>query len=237
MSELLVSVRSVAEARAALAGGAALIDVKEPDHGSLGRPCITVARAVQQAVAGRCPVSVALGELHETTAPLAVAGLHYAKWGLSSCINTDWESRLLQAGAEVSQTVPGCQLVAVAYADWKRANSPAPQAVCDFACSHRWKVFLIDTWLKDGTVLLDWLSRVDIEELVRRCRSAGVRIALAGSLGMQEIRALQPVQPDWFAVRGAACRAGSRRGEVEENAVRRLVSLLAEPVPDAMFGG
>ena len=34
--QLLVSVRSAEEARAALEGGAALIDVKEPSRGSLG---------------------------------------------------------------------------------------------------------------------------------------------------------------------------------------------------------
>ena len=36
MTKLLVSVRSVAEARIALAGGVDLIDVKEPRRGSLG---------------------------------------------------------------------------------------------------------------------------------------------------------------------------------------------------------
>ena len=36
MTGLLVSVRDAAEAEAALRGGATLIDVKEPRHGSLG---------------------------------------------------------------------------------------------------------------------------------------------------------------------------------------------------------
>ena len=37
MAGLLVSVRSAEEARAALAGGATVIDIKEPDRGPLGR--------------------------------------------------------------------------------------------------------------------------------------------------------------------------------------------------------
>ena len=37
MAELLVSVRSLGEAQAALVAGAAVIDVKEPLRGSLGR--------------------------------------------------------------------------------------------------------------------------------------------------------------------------------------------------------
>ena len=35
--KLLVSVRTIEEARAALAGGADIIDIKEPTRGSLGR--------------------------------------------------------------------------------------------------------------------------------------------------------------------------------------------------------
>ena len=55
-----------------------------------------------------------------------------------------------------------------------------------------------------------------------------VRVALAGSLGPPEIRAFLPVAPDWFAVRGAACRDGQRGAEVESNRVRDLVRLLQQ---------
>ena len=56
MTRLLVSVRSAAEARTALAGGADVIDVKEPAHGSLGRASTEVIREVIDAVAGCVPV-------------------------------------------------------------------------------------------------------------------------------------------------------------------------------------
>ena len=65
MTALLVSVRSAAEAEAALAGGAALIDVKEPARGALGRADDAVIADVVRAVAGRAPVSAALGELRD----------------------------------------------------------------------------------------------------------------------------------------------------------------------------
>src|SRR5437879_2488209 len=60
---LLVSVRSSEEAAAALAGGAHVIDIKEPAHGSLGRADDQTVSAVLACVAGRRPVSAALGEL------------------------------------------------------------------------------------------------------------------------------------------------------------------------------
>ncbi len=62
---LLVSVRDAAEAAASLAGGADLIDVKEPARGPLGRADAATIAAVVQAVGGRVPVSAALGELRE----------------------------------------------------------------------------------------------------------------------------------------------------------------------------
>ena len=52
MTALLVSVRSAAEALTALAGGAALIDAKEPASGSLGRADDAVIRDIVTAVAG-----------------------------------------------------------------------------------------------------------------------------------------------------------------------------------------
>src|SRR5437870_6982957 len=79
---LLVSVRSASEAEAALAGGAHLIDVKEPGRGPLGRADDATIAAVVQRVAGRRPVSVALGELHEQGRCYPGAGLSYVKWGL-----------------------------------------------------------------------------------------------------------------------------------------------------------
>jgi uncharacterized protein (UPF0264 family) len=227
MSELLVSVRSSQEARAALAGGASVIDVKDPSRGSLGRaPDATIA-AVLHLVAGRCPVTAAMGELAERFLPFAGSGLVYWKWGLAGCGKLAlWPKQLAEASARFRQTDPLGQAVAVAYADWPRADAPRPEAVCAFACAHACGALLLDTWGKDGTTLLDWLTLAQIEELTRTCRAAGIRIALAGSLGARQIRLLHGTQPDWFAVRGAVCEGGRREQAIDPDAVRRLVDLI-----------
>src|SRR5216110_1714211 len=59
---LLVSVADAAEARAALGGGADIIDAKEPRHGALGAVAPEVLRTIRDAVGSRRPVSVALGD-------------------------------------------------------------------------------------------------------------------------------------------------------------------------------
>jgi hypothetical protein len=250
--DLLVSVRSAAEAEAALAGGAALIDVKEPARGSLGCADEATINAVLRAVAGRRPVSAALGELAENekkkgkkkgtfifsraqekmNVPFSLA---FAKWGLAGCRGRpDWPGEL----ADTARLLPpGCRPVAVAYADWQRAAAPSPAEVCAFAGARRWGAFLIDTWRKDGTTLLDYLTLDELRELRDRCRAADVPIALAGSLGVDQLRLLRPLRPDWFAVRGAACRGGQRTQAIDAERVRRLVDLLGEFVTAATRAG
>jgi uncharacterized protein (UPF0264 family) len=224
---LLVSVRSAAEARAAMGGGASLIDVKDPGRGSLGRASEPLIQAVIKDVAGRCPVSAALGEWRENPRPPAVTGLSYAKWGLSGCgQDADWERALAYAGRRLGAACPGCRPVAVAYADWERAQAPPPAALCAFAIANRWGAFLIDTWKKDCRTLLDWMPLAEVLRLCRRCGRAALPVALAGSLGAEEISFLLPARPNWFAVRGAVCRDGRREGAVSEAAVRRLNSIL-----------
>src|SRR6185437_3247780 len=196
MTQLLVSVRSAAEAESALRGGASLIDVKEPAHGSLGRASDRTIADVVRAVAGTRPVSAALGELVDTfgAEPLPRGlSLSYVKWGLARYQDRGegvWQCELAGAMRRLGQHQPNCRAVAVAYADWQRAKAPTPKEVCSFALAHPIGAFLLDTWHKDGSTLLDWLSVRDIEHLQARCRAAGVPIALAGSLGTEEIRTL-----------------------------------------------
>jgi uncharacterized protein (UPF0264 family) len=54
-----------------------------------------------------------------------------------------------------------------------------------------------------------------------------VQVALAGALGPAEIDRLLPLAPDWFAVRGAACRGRSRNDDIALGKVRRLSELLS----------
>jgi uncharacterized protein (UPF0264 family) len=248
---LLVSVRSAEEAEAALAGGAHIIDVKEPDHGSLGRADDASIAAVLDHVAGRRPVSAALGELaeEERSEDIEVRSeeeirnpnleirdnllnkLAFVKWGLAGCGSVPgWQGRLAR---ELSRSGKP-QLVVCAYADWQCARAPAIDEVVAFACKKRGNVLLIDTHCKergtlskDRSTLLDWLPVNEVTAICKRCHEAGVRVALAGSLGVPEVEQLRDAEPDWFAVRGAVCEEHDRRAAIDEAKVRRLVQLLA----------
>src|SRR5689334_20772542 len=131
-AQLLVSVRSAAEARLALMHGAALIDIKEPARGSLGRADDAVIATVVDEVAGRCPVSAALGELRDfRVLPWGWEPLSFVKWGLSDCAGTNWQRVLIRHSERL-----GSRVVTVAYADAERAQAPPVEEVVAFACGH-----------------------------------------------------------------------------------------------------
>jgi (5-formylfuran-3-yl)methyl phosphate synthase len=226
---LLVSVRSVAEAEAALAGGADVIDVKEPANGSLGRAADSVIGDIVSHVSGRRPISVALGELCEPGPLPSLACISFVKWGLSRIgKDADWPDRWREARKAVARENPSCQLVAVAYADWEAANAPDVDSVCRLACNSA-GVFLIDTFTKHiGRTLLDYLCPEALDSLCRRCRKAGVRVALAGSLKIEQLPTLMECRPDLIAVRGAVC-TGGRNGQVDVNLVRGVADRIHAP--------
>ncbi|MBX6313942.1 MAG: hypothetical protein IRY99_13650 [Isosphaeraceae bacterium] len=220
MAGLLVSVRSDIEARAAWVGGAAIIDVKEPARGPLGRAEVAVWQAVRAAVPPEVPVSVALGELAEWRGldPRDLAGISYCKLGLAGS-GPRWEADWAAIRAEADGDVPW---IAVAYADWQAAGAPPAEAVLDAAWAAGCAGILVDTWDKSRPSPLDlsWAS------WVRRARAGGLLVALAGGLDEAAIARLAPLEPDLFAVRGAACGGGDRRGTIEPERVARLVEVV-----------
>jgi uncharacterized protein (UPF0264 family) len=183
---------------------------------------------VLEAVGGRCPVSAALGELADDEDRPPPEGLSYVKWGLAGGA-ADWQAALTRRFAAARSA----QVVVAAYADWQCAAAPAVDEVCAFALACPGRVLLVDTCCKEASrglgrrpTLLDWLAVRWLEELCERCRRAGVRVALAGSLGFAEIAALHGARPDWFAVRGAVCGDGDRGGSVERDRVAALVQTI-----------
>ena len=222
---LLVSVRDAIEAEAAVAGGADVVDVKEPTRGSLGAADAPVVAAVVAAVAGRAPISVAAGELTDWSTSEFQAyldaiggGVAYCKFGLAGCdAVADWPERWRQAVAMLG----GIQPVAVAYADWRAAAAPPPDAVLAHAKSIGCVALLVDTHDKRGGTLLDHWSLADVDDFSRRVRDAGLALALAGSLAGDQLTLAARCGPTLVAVRGAACDGG-RNGRVSAERVAAL---------------
>jgi uncharacterized protein (UPF0264 family) len=225
---LLVSVRDLPEAQAALAGGAAVIDVKEPSRGPLGAADPATLHAIADAMPPAVCLSAALGELGEwpaaQLADLPLARLRFVKCGLAH--QADWQPRLLRLREQLARIEPACQLVAVAYAD----VPPGVAEVARFAAEQGFAVLLIDTFHKAGRTLSDYLTWPALGQLIARLHDARVDVALAGSLGLADVAAVCRAGADYLAVRGAACVGGWRDAPVDVRRVTRLAEALTHGV-------
>jgi (5-formylfuran-3-yl)methyl phosphate synthase len=226
-TRLLISVRNVAEATAALEGGAELLDIKEPRHGSLGRADARVWSEIRDAVGPRCPLSVAVGEITDDNIlshAARVGNVRYAKLGLAGAPRiAEWRSRW----RAVTQQFPsGVQPVAVIYADWRSAAAPLPSDILCQAADLGCRMVLVDTFHKRRGSLFRILSPYQLDLLVQQVRRRGLGLVLAGSLTLADIARARQWEPDWIAIRGAACEGG-RSGRVTRELVQRLSSRLA----------
>jgi uncharacterized protein (UPF0264 family) len=237
MPRLLVSVRSKAETQEALAGGAQVIDIKEPEAGPLGKAKDTVCREILGLVAGRRPVSAAMGEMLDAELPSAACRLQFVKWGLANCAGRkDWRANAVELSAALSLRLAACTPVFVAYADHAFANSPPVEDVARWCVRKRIPVLMIDTFSKTGKTLLDWLSLERLRSLAEQCRAAGVRLALAGSLGTFEINMLQSLPVEWIGVRAAVCRGRQRNRIIDRRCVAQLARCFP-PLRDSTIAG
>lgn len=228
MAQLLVSVRSADEARSAIAGGASIIDVKEPDHGSLGQAPWSVWRDVHTVISTAAPISVALGELADwlaTQSPVlpaeAWAGISFRKLGLAGTA-VGWQSAWRAVRSRLDD-VNGPGWIAVIYADWQRAGAPDPESILEETfTTDRIVGVLVDTWDKTRPFELDerWVK------LAARVRQAGKLVAMAGGLDSRSIPSLGRIAPDIVAVRGAACVDGNRRAVIDPGRVAELARLV-----------
>jgi len=227
---LLVSVVSAVEARHALAGGADIVDVKDPREGALGAPSPVVLSEVVRAVDGAAPVSVALGDLPDLphTAALAArgaaaSGAAYVKVGLRGVRSLDRAVAMMEAvidavGDEVA-------VIAVSYADAGALEPPALDAALLPDVVERTGIAgaLVDTSVKDGGGLYGWSSESSLAQLVARTRAVGGSFGVAGQLRLGELRR---VDADVVGVRSAVCSGGDRAAELQSELVAAAVAEL-----------
>ena len=231
MTKLLVSVRNAAEAEAALEGGADLIDVKEPLHGSLGRASAAVLREVADAVAGRAPLSCALGELSEemdSATYSALKSYHYAKLGLAGALKLHhWRERWSITLRDLPSSV---RPVAVIYADGGSCAAPSASDVLTVAEKLSCGAVLVDTFRKDGRSLFDYWPLEIAEQFVKTVRLKGMVSVLAGAIQGDRLRIAANLFPDYVAVRSAVCH-GDRTSRIDAALVLKVANQLAFSPP------
>ncbi|TWT77351.1 hypothetical protein Pla123a_20120 [Posidoniimonas polymericola] len=223
---LLISVQELAEVDACLAGGADLVDIKDPSRGPLGRPAAEQVRAITDRVGGARPVTVAAGDLGELPAAgLAAwaddAGARFVKLGLPTAGEQSTLAGLSAVRAALDQKTA---LAPVLYADL--LPEPPPLSLLQSlrqAADASWLV--VDTADKSGRPLNAIWSRQQITQLLSDAADAGMRVALAGRLGLAGLASLRRLAPAVLGVRGAVC-VGGRTGKIDAALVSTVAALV-----------
>ena len=226
--ELLVSPSSVEEAQSALA--ADIIDVKKPSEGSLGANFPWVIHAIKEL--SDKPVSAAIGDYSFLPggASLAAygaasAGADYVKVGLKFD-GADRAAELIEAVAKaVHWQYPEKTVVIAAYGDYKRMGTISPLEMAPLVAENGADIAMIDTGIKDGKSLFDFMDESVLGEFTDINRSLKQKTALAGSLKFEDLESLRRINPDIIGVRGMVC-GGDRSSVVREELVEKAMSLM-----------
>jgi uncharacterized protein (UPF0264 family) len=226
---LLVSARNAADAAAAVAGGADIVDAKEPSAGALGAVAIDVLHEMLSTVAAARPLSAALGDAKDVAAlerrvrAYAVEGVTFVKIGFAGMTDAVRVTDLIASAVGVAR-VCACAVVAVGYADAERVNAIDCDALFDAATRGGAAGVLIDTACKDGPGLLQLSPPSTITRYVSAAHDRGLSIAMAGKLSYADLAVVRDAGADIAGVRGAACRAG-RASAISEARVRVLAQI------------
>ncbi len=245
--QLLVSVRNAGEAAVVARHAVAIVDIKDPSRGALGRPDNRTVVAIERVIDERQQLSVALGELVDYFDPAVAmpavsrasrvkpavnfpvgSRCSFAKFGTAGLMGSmhriddisvgdqrGWSDLLRCAIGQIPVSV---QPVVVAYADHVQCDAPNPEQVIAAAVATGCRTILFDTCHKNriGELanskteagLFDWISSSRMSVLIEMCHGQELRVAIAGSLCLDDLETAVGVRADFIGVRGAVCESG-----------------------------
>ncbi|MFQ5832632.1 MAG: (5-formylfuran-3-yl)methyl phosphate synthase [Candidatus Thorarchaeota archaeon] len=235
--KLLVSPTDEKDAIEAVKGGADIIDVKDPSAGSLGAASPGLIRLVKEAVGDSIPVSAAIGDVPNLPGTIAqaalgasMAGADFVKVGLYGTRSHDDARKLLESVVHALEEFNRDSIaVAALYADHARAGTINPLDLPRIAEGINVGVVMVDTAIKDGMNLFDFMSIEGVAKFVEVSREQNFQVALAGSLSGESFKKATLLGPDIVGVRTAALSGGNRdSGRVDSELVTRLKRTLKE---------
>jgi (5-formylfuran-3-yl)methyl phosphate synthase len=222
MTQLLISVKNVAEALIALDAGADIIDLKDPNIGALGALDEALSLQIVQTISGRKPVSATVGEQHASLYSLicsiearAKLGVDIIKIAVSSLF---YEAYFLAEITKLSQAE--IKMVAVFFAD----------ETLDLSLIVRLQTAgfygaMLDTSLKHSD-LLAARTKIELQNFVALCENHHLKSGLAGSLKPQYIDDLAKINPTYIGFRGGVCENALRNATLSPIKVLEAANML-----------
>lgn len=233
--KLLISPQTETEATEAIAGGADIIDVKNPKEGPLGANFPWVIKRIRQIAPKSTEVSCTLGEVPNLPGSMSLAalgaaatGVDYIKAGLYGLKTAEEAVYLMQNVTKAAKDYnSSIKVVTSGYADADRISTVDPLLVPKIAHEAKADIAMIDTAIKDGKNLFSFLTKPQLQRFVEEAHNYGLKAALAGSLQKVDLPVVYALGADVVGLRGAACTFSDRvNGRITREKVQELVAVV-----------
>ena len=220
--KLLISPKNETEAVEAAAGGADIIDVKNPDEGPLGASFPWIIRGIREGMPANVEVSCTVGEAPNLPGSMALASLGAASTGV------DYIKAGLFGLKTAEKAVYLMRNVTQAAKEYNpRVGTVDPMQVPKIAYEAKADVAMLDTAIKDGKNLFIFLTKPQLSRFVDEAHGYGLKASLAGSLQKENLPEVYALGADIAGVRGAACTLSDRvNGQITREKVQELVEIV-----------
>jgi hypothetical protein len=234
--KFLLSVVNIEEAKVALKAKVDILDIKNPQEGSLGGHFPLQIKNIRKICPPKIEVSAAVGDVPNKAGMVSQAawglcwcGVDYIKiglWGVRSV------SKAIYLVQKVSETIhpykkKKVKLVIAGYADAHLIKAVNPLKIPFIAKEAKADVVMIDTAIKGKGNLLTYLNMKDICHFIQEAKKYKLITALAGKLNKESILALKDTGVDIIGIRSLACIGDRVKGRISYEKICWIKELLS----------
>lgn len=224
MTQLLISVKNLAETALVLEAGVDIVDLKDPSVGALGALDLELTAQIVKLVDKKANTSATVGEFHQSLMALIEAiqaradlGVDIIKVAVGPLFH---DSEFVHQMRELTRS--GVQLVAVFFAD-----EPFNHGLMEQLQSAGFYGAMLDTQNKHKN-LLQSCNLDDLQLFTKVCQQRELKSGLAGSLRIAHIQKLAEVSPNYIGFRGGACEGDLRNQHLSQQKIDEIKSMLFE---------
>ncbi|MFW9987474.1 MAG: (5-formylfuran-3-yl)methyl phosphate synthase [Candidatus Odinarchaeota archaeon] len=236
--KLLISPRTIEEAKIVIDNRIEYIDCKNPVEGSLGANFPWIIKEMKNLIPYNSSqlLSATIGDFPNLpgSASLAALGAAFSgadiiKVGLKGPKDENSAIILMKKVVKaVKDFNDNIKIVSAGYADRARMkSSPEFMSMPTIAYESGCDIVMLDTFIKDKFGLFDFLTIEQLTQFRNKAKSLGLQVALAGNLRKKDIPLLINVSPDIIGLRSVVCEGYDRNnGLIKSNLIEELKSEL-----------
>ena len=231
---LLISPRTIEEAKIVIDNQVEYIDCKNPEEGSLGANFPWIIKEMKNLIPSDSSqlLSATIGDFPNLpgSASLAALGAAFSgadiiKIGLKGPKDEKSAIKLMKKVVKaVKDYNDNIKIVTAGYADRTRMNSsPEFMSIPIIASESGSDIVMLDTFIKDNLGLFDFLTVDQLIQFKNKAKGLDLEVALAGNLRKKDIPLLINISPDIIGVRSVVCEGYDRNnGSIKPKLVEQL---------------